>query len=392
MSVLARLAVAAASAATLSALSVVPATASFAADSGDGPAAGAVFVQTNGRAANTVVAFSRSASGALTRVGEFATGGKGGVEVGVPLDALASQDSLTYDAAHHLLFAVNAGSDTLTSFDVHGAQLVRRQIVPSGGQFPVSVTAQHGRVFVLNAAGSGNVTGYRIDATGLLHAVPHGSVDLGLDNAARPNFLTAPADIAITPDDEHVVVTTKANGDLDVLGVDRGRLSAPVHNRSAGAVPFAVAFDSRQRLVVANASSTVSTYAVRDDGTLRTITAAVPDGQAALCWIVGAGDTFFGANAGSDTISAFAVDGDGNATLTGSPDGVVAHTSGGPIDLDVTADGSLLYAENAIAGTVDAYRIGSGGQLTPVGVTTGLPTFDVAGAGAASGMEGLVAI
>lgn len=387
MSVLASLAVAAVSAATLS---VVPATASFAADAPDGP--GAVFVQTDGRVANSVVAFSRGADGTLTRVGEFATGGKGGVEVGVPLDALASQDSLTYDRDHHLLFAVNAGSNTVTTFAVRGAHLVRRQIVPSGGQFPVSVTAQDDQLFVLNAGGAGNVTGYRIDGAGGLHAVPHGSVGLGLDNAARPDFITAPADIAITPDNEHLVVTTKANGDIDVFGIDEGRLSAPVKNASAGAVPFAVAFDSAQRLVVANASSTVSTYAVRPDGTLRTITAAVPDGQAALCWIVGAGDTFFGANAGSNTISAFAVDGDGNATLTGSPDGVVAHTSGGPIDLDVTADGSLLYAQNAIAGTVEGYRIGAGGQLTQVETVGGLPTFDVAGAGAAAGMEGLVAL
>ena len=43
----------------------------------------------------------------------------------------------------------------------------------------------------------------------------------------------------------------------------------------------------------------MSTYIVNPDGTLATITAAVPDGQAALCSLVGTGDTFFGGNAGS---------------------------------------------------------------------------------------------
>lgn len=390
MSVLAGIAAAALSAA---AITVGTATTAVAAD--DATSAedvGAVFVQTNDRAENSVVAFSRAANGTLTRVGEFGTGGKGSFEQNVPLDALASQDSLTYDREHQLLFAVNAGSDTVTSFAVDGTRLVRQQIVPSGGQFPVSVTAQHGLVFVLNAGGAGNVTGYRLDGTGRLHAIPHSSRDLGLHNDARPDFISAPADIAITPDDQHVVVTTKNNGSLDVFGVNNGRLSAPVKNPSAGAVPFAVAFDAQHHLVVANASSTVSTYEVRDDGTLRTITAALPDNQAALCWITGAGNRFFGANAGSDTISEFVIDADGNASLAGSPDGVVAHTSGGPIDLDITDDGSQLFVQNALAGTVEAYRVTAGGQLNLVDVEEGLPQFDVAGGGAASGMEGLVAI
>jgi DNA-binding beta-propeller fold protein YncE len=376
--------------ATAAALAVSAAPASFAADSGGH--AGAVFVQTNDRTENSVVAFARAADGTLTRTGEFGTGGRGGVERNVPLDSLASQDSLAYDPGHHLLLAVNAGSDTITTFGVDGTALRRRQVLPSGGRFPVSVTAKGNTVFVLNAGGFGNVTGYRIDATGVLHALPRATVDLGLDNTERPDFITAPADIAIAPDGESVVVTTKANNTVDVLAFHGGHLAAPVENPSAGAVPFAVSFDPRGRLVVANASSTVSTYDLRTDGTLDSVTGALPDGQAALCWIAASGDTFFGANAGSDTISAFRVDAAGNATLTGSPDGVVAHTDAGPIDLDVTDDGSLLYVENALAGTVEGYRIGAGGALTKVAATGGLPAFDAANGGAAAGIEGLVAL
>lgn len=391
MSVLGSAGLAVASAA---ALAVATAPASFAADSAGASdaASGAVFVQTNDRAHNSVIAFVRHRDGSLTRTAEVGTGGRGGVEGGVPFDSLASQDALSYDARHHLLLAVNAGSDTVTTFAVRGVHLQRRQVLPTGGQFPVSVTARGNAAFVLNAGGAGAVTGYRIDANGNLQRLPGGPVGLGLDNLERPDFITAPADIAVTPDGDHVVVTTKANGKVDVLNVDGDHLSDPVENASAGAVPFAVSFDPRGRLVVANASSTVSTYDVRADGTLHTITAAVADGQNALCWITGAGDTFFGANAGSDTISAFAVDADGDATLTGSPDGIVAHTDAAPIDLDVTDDGSLLYVENAIAGTVQGYRIGAGGALTKVASVGGLPQFDVAGAGAAAGVEGLVAL
>jgi 6-phosphogluconolactonase (cycloisomerase 2 family) len=349
----------------------------------------AVFVQTNALDRNTVVTYTRRADGHLTRIGEFATGGQGGVERDVPLDSLASQDSLTYDAAHHLLFAVNAGSDTVTSFAVDGAHLTRRQTVPSGGVFPVSVSAAHNRLFVLNAGGSGNVTGYRINSAGRLAPLPGARRDLGLNNDPRPEFITAPADITQTFDGHHVIVTTKANNDIDVFNVDGG-LSAPVRNQAASAVPFAVSFDSAHRLAVANAGdSSVSTYTVNADGTLDTITAGVQDGQAALCWLVGTGDTFFGGNAGSSTISAFEVDPDGHATLTGTPDGVVAHTgggSGGTIDLAITGDDQFLYAENSFAGSVEAYRIQPDHTLQLVDTQTGLPQFD------GHGMEGLVAL
>jgi 6-phosphogluconolactonase (cycloisomerase 2 family) len=351
---------------------------------------GAVFVQTDDLEHNSVVAFKRDADGQLTRVGEVRTGGRGGVEQGVPLDALASQDSLTYDGEHGLLFAVNAGSDTVTSFRVSGAHLTRLQTVPSGGVFPVSVSAAHGRLYVLNAGGTGNVTGYRITSAGLLAALPGASRDLGLANDARPVFITAPADIAQTPDGDHVVVTTKANNTVDVFNVDNGRLSEPVKNAAASKVPFAVSFDSHGRLDVANAgNSSVSSYDVEADGTLATITAGVQDGQAALCWLVGTGDTLYGGNAGSSTISAFAVAGDGSATLTGTPDGVVAHTgggTGGTIDLAITGDQKFLYAENSFAGTVEGYRIQPDHTLALVSTATGLPQFD------GHGMEGLVAL
>jgi 6-phosphogluconolactonase (cycloisomerase 2 family) len=351
---------------------------------------GAVFVQTNDLDHNSVVAYVRDSNGHLSRVGEFLTGGRGGVEQAVPLDSLASQDSLTYDEGHHLLFAVNAGSNTVTSFAVSGANLARRQTVPSGGAFPVSVSASHNRLFVLNAGNSGNVTGYRIDGQDRLVPLPDSSRDLGLNNAAQPQFITAPADVAQTPDGQHVIVTTKANNDIDVFNIHGDRLSTAVRNAATFAVPFALSFDSADRLAVANAgNSSVSTFTVNDNGTLDTITAGVADGQSALCWLVGTGDTFFGGNAGSSTISAFAVDGAGNASLTGTPDGVVAHTgggSGGTIDLAVTRDNRFLYAENSFAGSVEAYQIQPDHTLQLVDTQTGLPQFD------GHGMEGLVAL
>lgn len=364
---------------------------SFAATASHTPTSGrAVFVQTDDLNHNSIVAFRRADDGRLRRVGEFFTGGRGGVEQDVPLDSLASQDSLTYDHDHRLLFSVNAGSNTVTSFQVSGAHLTRLQTVDSGGVFPVSVTAGHNRLYVLNAGGTGNVTGYRINDAGRLSALPGASRDLGLENQDRPEFITAPADIAQTADGDHVIVTTKANNTVDVFNIHDGRLSAPVKNPAASAVPFAISFDAKGRVAVANAGdSSVSSYRLHADGTLATITAGTQDGQVALCWLVGTGDTFFGGNAGSSTVSAFAIAADGTVSLTGSADGVVAHTgggTGGTIDIAVTSDQRFLYVENSFAGTVEAYRIQADHTLRLVDTATGLPQFN------GHGMEGLVAL
>ena len=55
-----------------------------------------------------------------------------------------------------------SGSDTVTVFGVEGSRLVRRQILPSRGDLPVSVSVAGDLVYVLNARDGGSISGYRI--------------------------------------------------------------------------------------------------------------------------------------------------------------------------------------------------------------------------------------
>ena len=50
---------------------------------------------------------------------------------------------------------MNAGSNTITVFAVHGDRLTRLQVIGSGGEFPVSIAARGSRVYVLNARDGG---------------------------------------------------------------------------------------------------------------------------------------------------------------------------------------------------------------------------------------------
>src|SRR4051794_9680398 len=99
-----------------------------------------VFVQNDALSGNAVVAFDRAYDGALHQAGVYPTGGLGGALTGAVADHTASQGALTADRAHRELYAVNAGSDTLSVFRVHGDHLELRQVLGTRGSFPVSVT------------------------------------------------------------------------------------------------------------------------------------------------------------------------------------------------------------------------------------------------------------
>ncbi|MEP6660015.1 MAG: hypothetical protein ABJD24_08870 [Acidimicrobiales bacterium] len=191
-------------------------------------------------------------------------------------------------------------------------------------------------------------------------------------------FLNTPGQVGFTPDGAHLIVTTKANGsDLDVFGVGRnGRVSDTfVANASTTPVPFGFSFDATGHLAVAQAGgSTAATYVVNVDSTLTPIT-TVPDGQAALCWIVGTNGFFYVANAGGDgtgtngSISGYRVDANGQLVLF-----TVSFTDRGTTDLAVSSNGAYLYADTGATGVVDSFAINADGTLsalTPVVVPGG---------------------
>ncbi|WP_328471430.1 lactonase family protein [Streptomyces sp. NBC_00448] len=355
-------------AAALAAL-VLPSASAAAAPAPDRAASGGpVFVQTDNTAGNEIVAYRRAADGSLHRRGTFATGGKGGMLDGSVVDHLASQGSLAYDCVHHLLLAVNAGSDTVTVFSVDGDRLHREQVIGSGGSFPVSVTVHENRVYVLNAREGGAVQGYRIAGGRRLERIAGGNRHLGLDTTTAPEFTHTPGQVSFTPDGSQVVVTTKAGGSsIDVFGVRRsGALSArPTVTEANGSVPFGFTFDDRGRLVVTDAgTNAVQTFAIRRDGTAVRLDNA-PTGEQATCWIVRAGDRFYASNAGSNTLSGFRQT--RRATL--EPLGNTA-TGDGTVDSAVTPDQRFLYVQTGATGGVDAFRTHPDGTLTKIGTVT----------------------
>ncbi len=340
----------------------------------------AVFVQTDNTSGNQIVAYDRADNGSLSLATTVNTGGLGGSLNGSVVDHLASQGSLAYNQRQGSLYAVNAGSNTVSVFSVHGDQLSLRQVISSGGKFPVSVTVHKNIVYVLNAENGGSVQGY-FAILGRLIPLPNSRRGLGLTIPSdATQFTHSPGQVAFSPDGSKLIVTTKATTNaIDVFHVGFfGELSAtPVVNVEPGAIPFALTFDPAGNLVVADTGlGSLVTYSLNANGTVTEID-AVSSTQAATCWVAPAGGYFFTSNAGSATLSGYGEGPVGQLTLLGQ-----TATDGGTVDASASTGGQFLYVQTGASGIVDEFAVNTDGTLTSIGSVT------VAGA---IGGEGIVA-
>src|SRR5205085_12186317 len=109
----------------------------------------AVYTLTNSAAGNVVLAFSRAEDGTLSPQGTHATGGNG------TGSNLGSQGAVVLSDDGHQLYAVNAGSNTISAFRVRNDGLALEATAPSGGVRPTSIAVHGHALYVRNAGGAG---------------------------------------------------------------------------------------------------------------------------------------------------------------------------------------------------------------------------------------------
>jgi 6-phosphogluconolactonase len=327
---------------------------------------GAAYTMTNAEDDNQIVVFNRDRNGLLTLEDSVSTGGKGS---GGSVDPLASQGSLvlTSDDNHHdgrrhdgeWLLAVNAGSNDVSVFRVGRDGIELQDRSGSGGAMPVSLTVFDDMVYVLNNEAPANITGFKLSQRGRLKYLRHSTRLLGDGDYGQ---------VAFEPRGRALIITDKANNNLLVYRLGRNGLPSrkPVVSPSVGAVPFGVDFDRRGHLLVVEAgTNAVSSYQLLHDGRLRTISASVPNGQVATCWIVvNERGHVITTNPGTNSLSAYRVNpGTGQVVLLNG----TAGSGMTPLDIDVSRDGRFAYAVDPTSGGVDMFRIEYDGSLTGLG-------------------------
>src|SRR5918999_239901 len=319
---------------------------------------GGVYVQTNSAAGNEVVAYRRAASGTLSRVGTFSTGGLGTGE------GVSSQGSVLLSDDGRWLLVANVGSDEVSVFAVRPSGLALTDKVASGGDMPFSLALRGSLLYVLNRGGAGNITAFTFSPT-----------------------LPDPAQVSFSPDGATLVVTEKATNLLDTYAVNptTGLATGPNVFSSSGQLPFGFAFKPNTSIFVVTEAfggelgqAAASSYTIGSGSALRLISGAVRDTHAEVCWAVITNDGRYAyvTNFRTGNLSSYAVAADGGLTLlqaiagTTTPPG--ADPRFGPRDEDLSRDGRYLYVldigltDPADRG-VHAFRVEPDGKLTKLG-------------------------
>jgi 6-phosphogluconolactonase (cycloisomerase 2 family) len=334
--------------------------------------AGAVYTMTNSAAGNQVLVFPRRANGRLGSPAAYATGGAG------TGSGLGSQGALILTDNGRWLLAVNAGSDDVTVFRVGHSGVTLTDRVGSGGDRPISVTAHGELVYVLNAGGASNITGFTLSSRGDLSPI---------EGSTRPLSTAAPdpAQLAFDPRGRQIVVTEKATNRILTYEVHGDGTVAPaIVHASAGMTPFGFTF-SRNRLIVSEAfggapnASATSSY-ILSRGDVDVVSASVGTTETAACWAVVTNNGRFAyvTNTGSGSVSGYRVASNGSLTLLDG-DGVTGVTGAGsaPIDAALSVNSRFLYVLNAGSHTISAFRVKSDGRLKSLTVESGLPAGSI---------------
>jgi len=329
---------------------------------------GNVYIMSNAPGGNKVMVYDRDANGLLTFAQSYATGGNG---TGA---GLGSQASLVLDEQGKYLFACNAGSNSISVFKVTGNGLKLIDQTGSHGTMPISIAVNDDLLYVLNAGGNGNISGFQIHGNGDLNYLPGSNMHLSGNSSG-------PAQISFNPSGTQLVVTEKATNLIDTYRINkRGLPGALVTHPSVGNTPFGFEFTDNSTLIVSDAfggsplQSALTSYKVINNGNVNLVTGPVPTHQTAACWVAITDDNQFAyaSNAGSNNISGYRIGSSGAITLLDAG-GITGVTGGGPNDISLSNGSRYLYSLNASGHSISMFKVNVDGSLTSLGTIAGLP-------------------
>ncbi len=330
----------------------------YAMTNGDGQVAG-----TNIQGPNTIISYGRNADGTLTPIGPVFTGGNGGdYDGGEGLDPLISAYALTKTDDNENLLAVNAGSNTITSFNIQddfsleqaGDPVATGAVGPNSIAYSArSANGVKGIVYVSNitrqeflAGGEpeqqGTVTGFWLLEDGSLSAIAGSTRNL----ANRPSAVQFSPDgnwlvvasinsgaAALASGSEDEIVVYAVNGDGTLSANQVAAATSTLRGNTEGRnLPSAIGFQivGNNYVVVTEArefqpdgtppafpalqDGSVSTWQIQGDGSLSPITLDVRSGEGntgrTACWLdfTSDGNTFFVSNAIEAGLASYSFD------------------------------------------------------------------------------------
>ncbi len=328
-----------------------------------------VYTLSNQTTGNVVMEFNRASNGTLTFNAAYPTGGTG------TGGGLGNQGAVILSEGEddNVLLAVNPGSNSVSSFKITGNGLQLKSTVSSGGMRPVSITQHDDIVYVLNAGGMGNISGFKLGENNKLTAIA---------NSTRPLSSTASgaAQISFVNEGKVVAITEKATNKIITYTINESGTPGAMHSiTSANPTPFGFAVGNNGNIFVSEAvggaagASTLSSYHINNNGTITLAAGPVGANQSAACWVVitNNGKYAYTTNTASNNLSTFNINtGTGSISVNTA---ISATTGMGPIDAALSNNSKYLYILNSGSHTVGVYAVANNGGLSAVQTVTGLP-------------------
>jgi len=353
---------------------------------------GTVYVESNSpvERGNSVLGFRyHGGSFRPLSVREYGTGGSGSNDLSNS-GALDAEQQVVTNEDRTLLFAVNAGSDTVAVFHIADDGTltpVKGSPFPSHGKAPASVGVSGDTLFVANKAHDGRRSLESEPASyASFHIEGDGSLDAIGVTQVPPR--SSPTETYVPPGSD-LMVATEESGPWRVFKVDgEGRLTqAPGSPHPLERQVFApdeprgnvwaqgIVKHPRQNLLYAGVANLrkLVVYSYDDEGSLSLVDAQVDDGAVLPCWTeINAGGTrLYTGNAGSQNISVYDV-----GTDPRNPrqiQRVTLRGKGNPWNFQIDPSGRYLFMVNMRAirqippgtgNTLHSFRIDADGKLS----------------------------
>jgi 6-phosphogluconolactonase (cycloisomerase 2 family) len=328
---------------------------------------GYVYIESNDANANSIIMYKQNTDGTLTWGGQTTSGGKGSGA------GLGSEGAIVINKEHTWLFAVNAGSNSVSSFKIkNDGSLVLKHTVSSEGTLPISVCVYNDLVFVVNST-TANICGFKLWGDGNLAKIDGSQKSLS-------DITAAPAQISFNPWGNGLLVTEKTTNKISAFTIDaNGVVTGSKANNSAGQTPFGFSIARDKYMIVSNATggtekeSSCTSYKnlylnVSD------VNGTVANHQSSVCWVTTAkyGRYAYVANTGSNNLNAYFIASNGALYFlpwTKTPAGSK------PADLTISANNLFVYNINGGDHTITEFKRGVLGRLENIGTVNTIPEF-----------------
>jgi 6-phosphogluconolactonase len=366
----------------------------------------AVYTATNNPSGNSLVVFTRAANGTLTQRKVVATGGKGIASTppfGFPIADGSGSIDLTPNGK--LLFVVNGGDNSVSSFQItaSGPKLVSH--VSSHGKLPISVTSSGNLLYVVNET-SANIYGWKFSSSGKLTPIAGSNQKLtAVTPKGKKDKVGVTAAVGFADNGAVLVVTERGlprtYGEIDTFVVGKSGAAGPSRAFATPGIANPFGFSpSGKQILVSNAGfvatpsgaepnpgdptqfhGSAATYNVSSAGKVTLVKNTSTNGRAA-CWLVVTknGRWAFVSNTLSDSVpdtftgvgsvSVMSVGAGGKMTLKGKGS---AGGMGFPSDEALSSNDHYLYVSDPFImggpSHIDVYKVASNGSITHIQTT-----------------------